>query len=110
MTNFISVKYCILYMLSLYTIGSYGQSYSSNVNKLFTRNPEQIKTTYNNIQYFKNFEERLIRSEETLKNIRKYYRIFRSKNDQNNTEWTLNELEARLSIARNYLKYKYVCN
>ena len=42
MTNFISVKYCILYMLSLYTIGSYGLSYPSNVNKLSTRNPEQI--------------------------------------------------------------------
>ena len=92
-------------MLSLYTIGSYGLSYPNNVNKLSTRNPEQNKTTDNNIQYFKYFEERLIRSEETLKNIRKYYRIFRSKNEQNNAEWILNELETQLSFARNYLKH-----
>ena len=82
MTNFISVKYCIVYILSLYTIGSYGLFYPSNVNKLSTKTPEQIKTTDNNIQYFKNFEERLIRSEETLKNIRKYYRIFGTKSDK----------------------------
>ena len=75
MTNFISVKYCKLYMLSLYTIGSYNLSYPSNINQLSTRNPEQIKTTDNNIQYFKNFEERLIRSEETLKNIIEFLQL-----------------------------------
>ena len=41
MTNFISVKYCLLYLLSLYTIGSYGLS--------TTRNPEQFITTNNNM-------------------------------------------------------------
>ena len=41
MTNFISVKYCLLYLLSLYTIGNYGQ--------ISTRNPEQFKTTDNNM-------------------------------------------------------------
>ena len=91
-------------MLSLYTIGSYGLSYPSHVNKLSTKTPEQIKTTDNNIQYFKNFEERLIRTEETIKNIRKYWRIFGTKSGQNNAEQILNELDAQLSNTRNYLK------
>ena len=104
MTNFISIKYCIIYMLSLYTIGSYGLSYPSNVNILSTKTSEQLKTTDNYIHYFKDFEERLIKAEETMKNIRKYWGIYGTKSGQNNAERTLNELDARLSIVRNYLK------
>ena len=41
MINFISVKYCLLYLLSMYTIGSYGQ--------VSTINLEEFKTTDSNM-------------------------------------------------------------
>ena len=57
MTNFISVKYCIVYILSLYTIGSYGLFYPSNVNKLSTKLQNKLKLQiiiYNILKILKN--------------------------------------------------------
>ena len=131
MTNFISVEYCLLYLLSLYTIGNYCQ--------LSTRNPEQFKTTNSNINdlytteepvinmndrfefipkikeeyievmandknYLRNFKKRLVRFEEKLKNTREELGGIRSEYFKQRGEETLNSLEDQLVIARNYLR------
>ena len=67
MTNFISVKYCLLYLLSLYTIGSYGQASTrnqeefkttdSNMDDMSTPNQELIKTTVNDIDLVRKIKQ-----------------------------------------------------
>ena len=132
MTNFISVKYCILYLLSLYTIGNYGLS--------TTRNPEQIKTTDKNmddlsrtsqnpikttvndvdyvrkmkqeliktidnvVEYSRNFEKRTMRFEEKLRNTREELETIRDENVKRRGEETLTNFDDQLLIARTYFR------
>ena len=131
MNNFISVKYYLLYLLSLYTIGSYAQ--------VSTRNPEEFKTTDNNmddlsttkqesikttdddidlirkvkesiriidsaVEYLHNFEKRLMRFEERLRYVRKELETIRDKSVKRRGEETLDKFEDQLVVARDYLK------
>ena len=122
MTRFISVKYCILYMFSLYTIGNYGHSYSSNVDKLSTRNREEVKTIDNNmddlsiqsqefiktinniVEYSSNFKKRLMRFKENLRNTGEELKTIRDEHFKRWGEEALNNLEDKLVIARNYFR------
>ena len=113
MTNFISVKYCALYLLSMYTIGSYSQ--------VSTRNPEQFKTTdsiefipkirqefikvmNNAIDYSRNYGKRLMRFEEKLRNFREKLENIGDESVKHECKETLDKIEDQLVVARNYLR------
>ena len=131
MINFISVKYCLLYLLSMYTIGSYGQ--------ISTKNPREFKTTGNNmgdlstteeelvinmddrfevipktresirkidsaVEYLYNYERRLRRFEERLRNFREELETIINEDVKYRGEKTLDRFEDQLVVARNYLR------
>ena len=131
MTNFISVKYCLLYLLSLYIIENYGQ--------VSTRNPEQFKTTDSNmgdlstteeepvinmddsfevkpktkdsiriidnaVEYLINYERRLMRFEERLRIFREELETIRDEDVKIRGEKTLDRFEEQLVVSRNYLR------
>ena len=131
MANFISVKYCLLYLLSMYTIGNYGQ--------ISTRNPREFKTTNSNmdglstteeepviymddsfeiipkakdsvriidnsIEYLINYERRLVRFEERLRIFREELETIRNEDVKIRGEKTLDRFEEQLVVARNYLR------
>ena len=132
MTNFISVKYCLLYLLSLYTIGSYGQvstrnpeefkTTDSNIDDLSTTKQESIKTIVddidlvrkikqeliktidNVIEYSRNYEKRLMRFEKKLRNMREELEGIKDESVKRRGEETLNKFEDQLVVARNYLR------
>ena len=131
MINFISVKYCLLYLLSLYTIGSYGQvstrnpgefkTTDSNMDDLFTteeepiinmddrfefihKTKESIKLIDNSVEYLYNYKRRLMRFEEKLKNVREELETIIDEDVKIRGEETLDRFEDQLVVARNYLR------
>ena len=63
-----------------------------------------VKTINNVIEYSRNFEKRLMRCEENLRNTREELESIRNEHNKRSGEEVLNNLEDQLVIARNYLR------